>query len=97
MSGGYSGGGGGQECYKVNTHCFDLVAALTEACSAARLATSLGTVPKATVEVEEAATEVEDTAEEDMGEVRAVEEAEVCSPSSLEQLLLRPRFAGFSC
>ncbi|CAF9912248.1 MAG: hypothetical protein ALECFALPRED_008013 [Alectoria fallacina] len=77
MSGGYSGGGGGQECYKVNTHCFDLVAALTEACSAARLATSLGTVPKATVEVEEAATEVEDTAEEDMGEVRAVEEAEV--------------------
>ena len=61
--------------------CFDLAAALTTACSAARLATSLGTVPRATVEVEEVATEVEDTEEEvqDMEEVQAVEEAEVCS------------------
>ncbi|CAD6587721.1 MAG: hypothetical protein ASARMPREDX12_002980 [Alectoria sarmentosa] len=54
-----------------------VVEVVKSATSAARLATSLGTVPKATVEVGEAATEVEDTAEEDMGEVQAVEEAEV--------------------
>lgn len=49
--------------------------------SAVRLATLLGIVPRATVEVEEAATEVEDTVEveEDTVEVQAVEEAEVCS------------------
>ncbi len=59
--------------------CFDLAAALTPNCSAARLATSLGIVPRATVAVEEGATEVEDTVEEDMVEAQAVEEAEVCS------------------
>lgn len=95
MGGGYSGGGGGQECYKVtNVFCFDLAAALITACSVARLGTSLGTVLKATVEVvvemEEVDTEVEveDTVEEDMEEVQPVEEAEaeVCSSSSLERL-----------
>lgn len=69
-----------------NTYCFDLPAALTAACSAARLATSLGTVLRATVEVqvevEEAATEAEDTVEEDTEEVRAVQEAEVCSTTT---------------
>lgn len=95
MGGGYSGGGGGQECYKVtNVFCFDLAAALITACSVARLGTSLGTVLKATVEVvvemEEVDTEVEDTVEEDLEEVQPVEEAEaeaeVCSSSSLERL-----------
>lgn len=57
---------------------FDLAAALTAACSAARSVTLLGTAPRATVEVEEAATEVEDTEEEGMEEAQAVEEAEVC-------------------
>lgn len=71
--------------------CSDLTAALITACSAARLATSLGIVPRATVEVEQAATvvvgtevvdtEVEATAEEVMVEAEAVEvveEEEVC-------------------
>lgn len=63
----------------------------------AKLATSLGTVLRVTVEaeVEEAATEAEDTAEEDTEEVQAVEEAEVCSPPpSLEGRSLRLRFAS---
>ena len=34
---GYSGGGGGQECYKVYKSCSDLTTALIRACSAARL------------------------------------------------------------
>ena len=58
---------------------FGLTVALTTACSAARSATSLEIVPRATVEVEEVATEVEDMVEEDTEVVRAVEEAEeVC-------------------
>ena len=65
-----------------NMRCLDIVATLTGACSVARLATSLGTAPRATVEVEEAVT-VEDTAAEDILEEEAVEEAEVCSPASL--------------
>ena len=69
------------------TSCFHLAVALTMAGSVARLATSLGIVPRATVvEEEEAATEVEDMVEEDTEEVQAVEEAEVCPPSSLEGL-----------
>lgn len=64
---------------------FDFAAALTTTCSAARLATSLGIVPRATAEVEEAAmeVEVEDTVEEGTEEVQAVEEAEVCFSSFL--------------
>ncbi len=69
-----------------NIICYDLAAALTMACSAARLATLLGIVPRATVEVEEADT-VADTAEEDTEEVQAVEEAEVCYSSYLQGLL----------
>ena len=68
-----------------NIVCCDLAAALTTACSAARLATLLGIVPRATVEVEEADT-VADTAEEDTEEVQAVEEAEVCYSSYLQGL-----------
>ena len=69
--------------------CFHLTAALMTACSAARLATLLGIVPRAMLEAEEAATEVEDTVEEDMVEEvmvegEAVEEAEVCSRSTFE-------------
>lgn len=71
----------------------DLTAALIMACSAARSVTSLEIVPRATVEVGQAVTEVVDTAvvdtvveaivEEDTVEAEAVEEAEeVCFPSS---------------
>lgn len=80
---------------RLHDFCSDLTAALITACSAARLATSLEIVPRATVEVEQAATEVVDTevvdteveatAEEDMVEVEAVEaaeEEEVCFPLS---------------
>ena len=72
--------------------CFGLTAALTTACSVARLATSLGIVPRATVEAEEVATEAEDTVEEDMVEEdtvqgRAAEGAEVCSRSIWNALL----------
>lgn len=52
-----------------NMVCFDPGSALITARSAARLATSLGTVPRATAEVEVAATEVEGMVEEDMEEV----------------------------
>ena len=76
------------------TLCFGLTAALTTACSAARSATSLEIVPRATVEAEEVATEAEDTVEEDMVEEdtvegRAEEGAEVCS-RSIWDTLLRP-------
>jgi len=57
--------------------------AVKNATSAARLATLLGIVPRATVEVEEADT-VADTAEEDTEEVQAVEEAEV-KPATLAE------------
>lgn len=60
--------------------------AAKNATSAARLATSLGIVPRATVEVEEAATEVEDMVEEDTEEVQAVEEAEV-KPATLAEAM----------
>lgn len=61
--------------------------AAKNATSAARLATSLGIVPRATVEVEEAATEVEDTVEEDTEEVQAVEEAEEVKPATLAEAM----------
>ena len=72
--------------------CFGLTAALTTACSVVRSATSLGIVPRATVEAEEVATEAEDTVEEDMREEvtvegRAEEGAEVCSRSIWNALL----------
>lgn len=64
--------------------------AAKNATSAARLATSLGIVPRATVEVEEAAmeveVEVEDTVEEGTEEVQAVEEAEV-KPATLAEAM----------
>ena len=72
--------------------CFGLTAALTTACSAARLATSLGIVLRATAEAEEVATEAEATVEEDMVEEDTVEDrteegAEVCSRSTWNALL----------
>lgn len=62
--------------------------AAKNATSAARLATSLGIVPRATAEVEEAAmeVEVEDTVEEGTEEVQAVEEAEV-KPATLAEAM----------
>lgn len=62
-----------------NIGCSDLATALTRARSAAKLATSLGTVPRATAEVEEAVTEVVDMVEDTEEVVQAVEEVEVCS------------------
>ena len=72
-----------------NTICFNFPAMLITACSAARLATSLGIVPRATVgeEEEEVEDTVEDTVEEDMVEEEAVEEAEVRWISSSKGLL----------
>ena len=72
--------------------CFGLTAALTTACSAAKSATSLEIVPRATVEAEEVATEAEAMVEEDMVEEDTVEErteqgVEVCSRSTWNALL----------
>ena len=60
-----------------NSTFLDLAAALTEASSAASLATSLGIVLRATAEAEEEAMVVVDMAEEDTVEGQAVEEVEV--------------------
>lgn len=69
-----------------NVFRFGLSLVLIMACSAAKLAISLGTVARATLEVGEAVMEVEDTVEEATEEVQAVEVVEVRSSSSWDGL-----------